>query len=164
MGLVLKTVSCLIIVATLFYYNEMMELSGELALANETIEEISASMEEMAVSINEMSAPLTASGGAAAAPSPESQGKYLDGTYSGTAQGYGGPVTTELTIENGNIVGIAITSSDGEDAAYYNMCLGILDEIAQTQGADVDAVSGATLTSIGIIDGAKEALASAARE
>lgn len=145
---VLKLIGCVIIVASLFYYNKMMELNGELSAANKTL----AQMENQAAA-------------AAADPtsSAEAQGQYKDGTYSGTAQGYGGPVTTQITIENGYITGIEITSAEGEDAAYYNMCLGILDEIAASQSADVDTVSGATYTSDGIIGGAKEALNEASK-
>jgi uncharacterized protein with FMN-binding domain len=41
------------------------------------------------------------------------------------------------------------------------MCLGILDDILEIQGAEVDTVTGATLTARGIIDGAAKALAKA---
>ncbi|MDR0518640.1 MAG: FMN-binding protein [Clostridiales Family XIII bacterium] len=177
MSLVLKTISCVIIIAALFYYNQMMTLNAELAEANKAVEQMSAAMSAggavspesnvaVASGLSESDAqPLDgteATGGATATLEPEP--RYADGTYSGTAQGYGGPVTTELTIKDGYIVGIEITSADGEDAAYYNMCMGILDEIASTQGADVDTVSGATYTSKGIIGGAKEALAKAEKK
>jgi uncharacterized protein with FMN-binding domain len=149
MNFVLKAISCIIIVAALFYYNQMVALGEELLEANATIDKMSVTMEQAAAASDESGVPEPL------------QGKYTDGTYRGTAKGYGGPVTTELIIEHGFIVGIEITSSDGEDAAYYNMCLGILDEIAEKQSADVDTVSGATLTAKGIIGGAAEALAQA---
>jgi uncharacterized protein with FMN-binding domain len=152
----LKTISCLIIIASLFYYNRMMELNHELTEANEAMLEMSVKAQQA------LEASSSAAGGAE--PVSEPQGKYKDGTYSGTAKGYGGPVTTQLTIENGYIVGIEVTSSDGEDAPYYNMCLGILDEIVEEQSSDVDTVSGATLTAKGIIGGAKKALAKAVKE
>jgi uncharacterized protein with FMN-binding domain len=151
MNFVLKAISCVIIVAALFYYNQMVTLGEELLEANATIDKMSVTMEQAAAA---------AASDGSGAPEPL-QGTYTDGTYRGTAKGYGGPVTTELIIEHGFIVGIEITSSDGEDAAYYNMCLGILDEIAEKQSADVDTVSGATLTAKGIIGGVAEALAQA---
>lgn len=141
----IKIISCAIIVAALFYYNQMMKLNDELLAANKKLEQVAT--QAGGLDGNSVNAP----------------GPYVDGTYSGTAQGYGGPVTTELTIENGNITGIEITSSDGEDAAYYNMCLGILDKVVETQGADVDTVSGATYTSNGIINGVKDALSQAGK-
>jgi uncharacterized protein with FMN-binding domain len=160
MGLVVKTVSCLVIVASLFYYNQMMKLNEELLEANDTIQEMALMVEEASAAV---AAAKTITDGAVALAA-EPQGKYKDGVYSGTAEGYGGPVTTELTIENGFIVGIEITESDGEDAAYYNMCLGILDEIVKEQSADVDTVTGATVTSDGIIGGAEKALSDAVKE
>jgi uncharacterized protein with FMN-binding domain len=147
MNFVLKAISCVIIVAALFYYNQMVALGDELLEANATIDKMSVTLEQAASDGN--------------SPAEPPRGKYKDGIYRGTAKGYGGPVTTELTIEQGFIVGIEITSSDGEDAAYYNMCLGILDEIGEKQSADIDTVSGATLTAKGIIGGAAEALAQA---
>ncbi|MDR0596345.1 MAG: FMN-binding protein [Clostridiales Family XIII bacterium] len=179
MSLVLKAISCVIVVAALFYYNQMMALNAELAEANEAVEQMSAAAMSAGGAVSSGGAVLAdaqaAGGGSAqsddaqaeaggAAASPEQESRYKDGTYSGTAQGYGGPVTTELTIKDGYIVGIEITSADGEDAAYYNMCMGILDEIASTQGTDVDTVSGATYTSKGIIGGAKKALAKAEKK
>lgn len=144
----LKLISCVIIVAALFYYNRMMELNGELLAANNQLEQLAGN--------------TTVTQGEDGS-SAEDQGQYKDGTYSGTAQGYGGSVTTEVTVANGYITGIEITSADGEDAAYYNMCLGILDEIVTAQSADIDTVSGATYTSNGIINGTKEALSEASK-
>jgi uncharacterized protein with FMN-binding domain len=154
MRLALKAVSLVIIVAALFYYNQMITLSLELTEANSAIEELEASR----------IAAQNASGTALSGEVAEEIAKYKDGIYSGTARGYGGPVTMRITVTGGKISGIEITSSDGEDAAYYNMCLGILDEIAKNQDADVDTVAGATLTSDGIIGGAREALAQAVNE
>ncbi len=138
----LKLISCIVIVAALFYYNQMMKLNGELVEAN-------TKMEQMAG---------TTASDKAVSQNPKTDLKFKDGTYSGTAQGYGGPVTTQIVISGGCIAGIEITSAPREDAAYYNMCLVILDEIAASQSADVDTVSGATYTSNGIINGAKDAL------
>lgn len=145
---ILKAISCLLIIAALFYYNQMIKLSSELVEANTKINQ----MADQGTSISDNKTPLSSG-----------EGKYKDGTYSGTAQGYGGPVTTKITVKNGRISGIEITSSDGEDAAYYNMCLGILDKIVSEQSADVDTVSGATYTSNGIINGSKKALQQAAK-
>ena len=144
-SLLLKTISLIIIVAALVYYNQMAKLNSELVEANTKIEQYVSSSN---------------SGGNSTV---SSDSNYKDGTYSGTAQGYGGTVTTEIVIKKGMITGIDITSSDGEDAAYYNMCLGILDEIVKKQNADVDTVSGATYTSDGIINGAKQALKQACK-
>jgi len=149
---VLKLMSCVIIIAALFYYNQVMKLNGELIAANNQLEEIAAQT---------VAAEQTETAGeedSAEQSNADTGGQYEDGTYSGTAQGYGGPVVTQITITNGYISGIEVTSAEGEDAAYYNMALDVLDKIAASQSADVDTVSGATYTSKGIINGAQEAL------
>jgi len=156
-----RAVACLVIVAALFYYNQVTTLNAEIAKANTQMEKMAAEAAAQTARIAEAAVPAAA--GAGAVPVAEPEGKYKDGTYSGTAQGYGGPVTTQITVEGGDIVGIEITSADHEDAAWYNMCLGILDDILEAQGADVDTVSGATLTSKGIIGSAKEALSQAVK-
>ncbi|MEI3503626.1 MAG: FMN-binding protein [Anaerovoracaceae bacterium] len=67
----------------------------------------------------------------------------------------------EVTIEDGYISDIQVVSADGEDAAYYNMAIDVLDSIIADQSCNVDVVSGATYTSNGIIGAAKEALGKA---
>ena len=45
---------------------------------------------------------------------------YKDGTYTGEAQGFGGPVEVEVIIENGKISEINITSAEKEDGRYHS--------------------------------------------
>ena len=47
-------------------------------------------------------------------------GAYKDGTYTGEAQGFGGPVDVEVIVENGMISEINITSAEKEDGAYLS--------------------------------------------
>ena len=108
---------------------------------------------------NETIASLSAGGSQTA--SAQAGGKYKDGTYQGSAHGFGGTVTVEVTIEDGYISDIQVVSADGEDAAYYNMAIDVLDSIIADQSCNVDVVSGATYTSNGIIGAAKEALGKA---
>ena len=87
---------------------------------------------------------------------------YADGTYVGTAAGYGGDVTLSITIEGGYIVSIEVVSAEGETYAYWNQAIVLIDEIIAAQTTDgIDAVSGATYSSNGIINAVKEALAQA---
>jgi uncharacterized protein with FMN-binding domain len=169
-----KAIACVVIVAALFYYNQITTLNGEIVKANKQIEKIAAAQIETAqmaaaqiaaaqTATAQTAAPQTVNLADAAVPLAEPEGKYKDGTYSGTAQGYGGPVTTQIIIESGAIASIEITSADYEDAAWYNMCLGVLDDILEAQSADVDTVSGATLTSKGIIGSAETALSQAVK-
>lgn len=83
---------------------------------------------------------------------------YKDGTYVGSAQGYGGTVSVEVTIENGSITKIEPIAHGGEDAAYWDMAVAVIPQIIESQGADADTVSGATFSSTGIINAVIEAL------
>lgn len=83
---------------------------------------------------------------------------YIDGTYSGSAQGYGGLIEVEVTVESGNIVRIDVISADMEDALYLSMAEGLIDDIIAQQDTDVDTVSGATFSSKGIIGAVEDAL------
>lgn len=86
------------------------------------------------------------------------KGTYPDGRWEGGAKGFGGMITVLVTVENGTISEIEITSADGEDKAYLSMAEDIIPKIIEAQSADVDTVSGATFSSTGIMDAVSEAL------
>lgn len=86
------------------------------------------------------------------------KGTYPDGRWEGGAKGFGGMITVLVTVENGTISEIEITSADGEDKAYLSMVEDIIPKIIEAQSADVDTVSGATFSSTGIRDAVSEAL------
>ena len=86
------------------------------------------------------------------------KGTYPDGRWEGRAKGFGGMITVLVTVENGTISEIEITSADDEDKAYLSMAEDIIPKIIEAQSADVDPVSGATFSSTGIRDAVSEAL------
>ncbi len=86
------------------------------------------------------------------------KGTYPDGRWEGGAKGFGGMISVLVTVENGTISEIEITSADGEDKAYLSMAEDIIPKIIEAQSADVDTVSGATFSSTGIRDAVSEAL------
>ena len=88
---------------------------------------------------------------------------YRDGTYQGEADGFGGTVAVEVTIENGKITGIEVTSAENEDGAYLSMAKDIIPKIIAAQSADVDTISGATFSSTGIKNASQEALEKAVK-
>ncbi len=94
-----------------------------------------------------------------AAESGESGRLYKDGTYQGTATGFGGDITVEVTIADGKITDLTILSAEKEDSAYLTMAKDIIPEILDTQSADVDTISGATFSSTGIKNATAQALA-----
>ena len=89
---------------------------------------------------------------------------YTDGTYQGTAEGYGGDVTVEVTVEGGSISSISVLSAKGEDAGYFNMAKEVIQEILDAQSVEVDAVSGATYSSEAIKNAVSAALEGAAAQ
>ncbi|MCD7865309.1 MAG: FMN-binding protein [Clostridiales bacterium] len=91
----------------------------------------------------------------------ETQSAYTDGVYQGTATGFGGDITVEITVEDGEITDLTILSAENEDGAYLTMAEDIIDAILEEQSADVDTVTGATFSSTGIKNAAAEALAAA---
>lgn len=85
---------------------------------------------------------------------------YKDGVYTGSAQGYGGITTVEVTISNGQITNIKILSHH-DDSPYINNASSLIDAIINAQSTNVDAVSGATYSSSGIINAVRDALSKA---
>ena len=80
-----------------------------------------------------------------------------DGVYKGSATGFSGPVTVAVTIMDKKITSIDILSST-DDEAFFNRAKSVIDRIISSQSLDVDAVSGATYSSNGIIGAVKNAL------
>ncbi len=94
---------------------------------------------------------------------PEPEYIYNNGTYTGTAYGYAGDITVTITIENDVITDIQ-AYADGDDPEYYDSAMYyILPQIQQSLSADVDAYSGATYSSQGLMDAARQALSQAVR-
>ena len=78
--------------------------------------------------------------------------------YTGEAEGYNNLIKVKVGIEEGVITKISIVDHD-EDWDWYVMAKDpIIDAIIEKQSTDVDSVSGATFTSIGIIEAVKKAL------
>ena len=97
-----------------------------------------------------------------AAQAEQSQSGYRDGTYEGSAFGFGDVIRVSVTIQNGKMTDIAVLDASGEDKPYYKQALPLLDEMLAVQSAEVDTVSGATLTAEGLIGAVENALGKAA--
>ena len=93
--------------------------------------------------------------------SDDSENVYKDGTYTGSAQGFGGAITVEVTLASDEITDIQVTGAPGEDSAYLSQAEGVISSIISAQSTDVDTVSGATFSSTGIINAVVEALGKA---
>lgn len=107
------------------------------------------------------------SGGTAAAGSASSIGtveeasSYKDGIYYGTGTGFGGPLKVKVEISGGKITSIQIVeNSDG--SSYISKASAVISSILSKQSTNVDTVSGATYSSVGIIQAVRNALSQAA--
>ena len=80
-----------------------------------------------------------------------------DGEYEGTADGYGGPITVRITIKDGKLTDIVIVSHS-ETPEYFDKANAVINEILKSGSVNVDAVSGATITSNAIKKAVAEAL------
>mgnify|MGYP004483419621 FL=1 len=86
---------------------------------------------------------------------------YVDGTYTGSGTGFGGTITVQVTVSNHKIACINILDASSETASYFANAQGVISRIISSQSPNVDAVSGATYSSNGIISAVQSALAQA---
>ena len=86
---------------------------------------------------------------------------YVDGTYTGSGTGFGGTITVQVTVSNHKIASINILDASSETASYFANAQGVISRIISSQSPNVDAVSGATYSSNGIISAVQSALAQA---
>ena len=103
-------------------------------------------------------------GGAGSTVTPTTEvpaGEYTDGTYTGSGTGFGGTITVQVTVSNHKIVSINILDASSETASYFANAQGVISRIISSQSPNVDAVSGATYSSNGIISAVQNALSQA---
>ena len=84
-------------------------------------------------------------------------GTFADGVYNGSGSGYRGTTEVAVTVENGAITDITVTSYQDDSQFFFRAEEGVIAAILSEQSVEVDSVSGATFSSNSI----KEAVASA---
>lgn len=89
------------------------------------------------------------------------EGGYKDGTYRGSGTGFGGTITVQVTVSGGKITAVDILSASGETGSYFASAQGVVSKVLSSQSPNVDAVSGATYSSNGIIQAVQNALSQA---
>jgi len=88
----------------------------------------------------------------------ETNGIYADGTYKGSGNGFRGKTEVTVTVESGVITDITVDSYSDDQQFFSRAENGVISAIIKSQSTDVDAVSGATFSSNGIIEAVKNAL------
>ena len=85
-------------------------------------------------------------------------GNFQNGIYTGTGEGYRGKVTVTVKVADGKITEL-ILDDYADDKSYMERAKNrIFQEMISRQNTDVDAVSGATYSSNGLIEAVNKAL------
>lgn len=86
------------------------------------------------------------------------EGNFQNGIYTGTGEGYRGKVTVTVKVADGKITEL-ILDDYADDKSYMERAKNrIFQEMISRQNTDVDAVSGATYSSNGLIEAVNKAL------
>ena len=102
-----------------------------------------------------------AAGSSTSVAAVEDPSAYKDGTYYGTGTGFGGTLKVKVEISGGKITDIQIMENqDGSE--YISKASALINAIISSQSTNVDTVSGATYSSVGIIQAVRDALSQAA--
>lgn len=102
-----------------------------------------------------------ASASSAAASMDLATGPFADGTFTGTAAGMGGDINVTIDVSNGTVSVVDISPNNetkgigGYEAIEDGTFAGLIEA---AQSADIDAISGATITSTAIIEATNNAL------
>lgn len=107
-------------------------------------------------------AAASASSAASSTAPAASASQYKDGTYQGSGSGYrGGTTTVSVTVSSGKITDISVVST-GDTPQFFERAYSVVTQsIISSQTAGVDAVSGATYSSNGIMQAVAAALGKA---
>lgn len=91
-------------------------------------------------------------------------GKYTDGTYTGEGQGASGVIKVEVKVEKGKISEVNLVEHNETKTLVDGVKDNIVPEIIKNQSTEgVEAVSGATNSSNGVIEAVNKALESATK-
>lgn len=163
--LLVRSLNLAVIAAVLLGYNTVLDRRekedqiAQLSAELETTKLQKESLEAAAKTTQNAAASEEAASDASAADTDDTTASpYLDGTYEGEAEGFGGMITVQVTVRNGQMTDLSILSADGEDSAYLSNAKDIIPKILEAQSADVDTISGATFSSTGIKNATAEAL------
>jgi uncharacterized protein with FMN-binding domain len=87
--------------------------------------------------------------------------RFESGVYEASAQGYGGPLRVAVETDAASILDIRILQSSEDPFIGGEALRELTDRVLETDSADLDAVSGATITSDAFLSAVNEALAKA---
>ncbi|ABR50690.1 FMN-binding domain protein [Alkaliphilus metalliredigens QYMF] len=91
----------------------------------------------------------------------EIAGGYSDGTYTGTGKGYGGDIVVTVEVANERIASISIDEHGETPGIGDTAAEGVAEQIIASQELEVEIVTGATMSSEGLMEAVRNALAEA---
>ncbi len=92
----------------------------------------------------------------------DASGEYLPGTYTNEAVGFGGPVKVAVTVgENGGVTNVEITGDSETPDVGGKAIPKLAEQILTAQSAEIDGVSGASVTTQAVKDAASKVFMSA---
>ena len=90
------------------------------------------------------------------------RGIYLkDGTFTGSAHGYGGITTVNVTVTNGYITDVELVSHYDDSPYIENVTSALIPDLINNQTTTIDVVTNASYSSNGIRFAVRDALRSA---
>jgi uncharacterized protein with FMN-binding domain len=96
----------------------------------------------------------------AAAPDSGSAAAWRDGSYDGQSPGWTG-MSVQVSVDSGRIRSVKVLNARGSARFYDRVLLALPERIVRANGTDVDAVTGATLSSRSLIEAVRTALSGA---
>ncbi|NLM39100.1 MAG: RnfABCDGE type electron transport complex subunit D, partial [Firmicutes bacterium] len=97
-------------------------------------------------------------------PTTEAAAGWSDGVYTGVADSFGGPLTVEVVVTNGQIADVRVLSSSDTPGISDGAIANVPGRIVAANSPKVDAYSGATVTSEAIMSAVEKALSQAAAD
>ena len=92
----------------------------------------------------------------------QTRGEYLkDGTFQGSAKGYGGITTVEVDVQNGYITDVRVVSCLDDSPYIDNVEASLIPDLVANQTTTVDVVTNASYSSNGVRFAVRDALRSA---
>ena len=131
--------------------------------SGETEAAVTEAPSEASSQVQNTEAPLTEAPVQQTAPPAETEPPaparmYQDGTFTANAYGYDGNITVHVTIQDDRITDITAETEESDDAYFFDAKSVVIPAILRSQAPDVDACSGATYSSNGIMAAVRTAL------
>ena len=97
----------------------------------------------------------------AAAAAYAGPSNVADGTYQGSAEGYKSEIVVEVTVSGGQITAIEVVSHDETVALAEPVMASTIEAVIEAQSSEIDAKTGATVSSKAVLEAVQNALAAA---